>query len=169
MAARLRFSKRLVNKMDGGYILQLFADLRNQFLDVAANLPRSRMTRIPHGFRNHMHWQMGHVLTVTDELIFQISGLGSRIPPDYKAFFAPGTSPADWTGEPPPAEVLLEELERQRLEIRETFRGGNMAQPLAESNFLQAGAVGDLFCVLIAHESLHLGMIQAMDKVLSSE
>lgn len=44
---------------------------------------------------------------------------------------------------------------------------GRLAQPVAdENNFLQASVIGELFHVLIAHESTHLGMIIAMGKVL---
>jgi hypothetical protein len=50
--------------------------------------------------------------------------------------------------------------------IRETF-AGRMSSPVADrSNFLRATTVGELFHVLIAHESTHLGMIQAMARML---
>jgi len=50
--------------------------------------------------------------------------------------------------------------------ISGTF-SGKLTQPVADpDNFLQASVIGDLFQVLIAHESTHLGMIQAMAKVL---
>jgi len=148
------------------YILKLFADIRTQLLSVIRELPKNLLDLIPQGFSNHLHWQAGHVLAITDELVFTGSGAGSRIPQEYKTFFARGTSPADWIGSPPDMDEILKCLEDQMKEISGTF-SGKLTQPVADpGNFLQASVIGDLFQVLIAHESTHLGMIQAMAKVL---
>lgn len=146
------------------HILNLFADVRRQILDTLHGLPADKLDHIPPGFRNNMRWQAGHVLTVTDELIFQFSGAGSRIPTEYKTWFASGTDPSGWSDAPPEIDVLLRRLEGQMAEIGDAFEG-RLTHPVADqSNFLQAKTVCELFHVLIAHESLHLGMIQAMAK-----
>lgn len=148
------------------YVLGLFADVRKQILDVLRELPADKWSVIPPGFRNNLHWQAGHLLTITDELIFQFSGAGSRIPVEYKAWFATGTDPSGWRTEPPGTDVLLRRLEEQMEAICKAF-DGKLAHPVADpDNFLQASTAGELFHVLIAHESTHLGMIQAMARVL---
>lgn len=71
------------NARSDAYILKLFADIRTQLLTVIRELPKSLMSYIPQGFNNNLHWQAGHVLTITDEIVFTYSGMESRIPPDY--------------------------------------------------------------------------------------
>jgi len=106
------------------------------------------------------------LLAITDKLMFQFSGEGSRIPAEYETWFASGTAPSDWSREPPATNALLIQLEEQMAAIRETF-ACRMSRPVADrSNFLRATTVGELFHVLIAHESTHLGMIQAMARML---
>jgi len=149
-----------------GYALDLFADVRRQILDILRGLPAGKADDIPAGFRNNMRWHAGHLLAITDKLMFQFSGEGSRIPAEYETWFASGTAPSDWSREPPATNALLIQLEEQMAAIRETF-AGRMSRPVADrSNFLRATTVGELFHVLIAHESTHLGMIQAMARML---
>jgi len=63
-------------------------------------------------------------------------------------------------------DELLRHLGEQAAEIRAAF-DGELSRPVADrSNFLRASTVGELFHVLIAHESMHLGTIQAMARAL---
>ncbi|RJX37927.1 DinB family protein [Paenibacillus pinisoli] len=155
--------------MSDTYILNLFADLRKQILSVITGMSKVQIEHIPKGFNNNLHWQIGHVLTITDDLIFEFSGVGARMPQHYRTYFASGTSPSSWPEQPPGIDTLLKELENQMVEIGKKY-DGRLAQPVAdENNFLQASVIGELFHVLIAHESTHLGMIIAMSKVLQHE
>lgn len=109
------------------------------------------------------------MLTVTDECIFELSGVGSRIPPVYKTYFAPGTHPLNWSDQPPEIKVIIKNLKTQMSEICEKY-DDMLAQPVPEkNNFLQASVVGELFYVLLAHESMHVGTIHAMVSVLQNE
>ncbi|WP_088103936.1 DinB family protein [Halalkalibacter urbisdiaboli] len=155
--------------MSDVYILNLFADLRKQMLNAISSLSKGQLNHTPKGFSNNVFWQIGHVLTITDELIFTLSGDGSRIPTSYRAYFMTGTSPISWSGKPPDINIIVKELEIQMLEIYEKY-DGRLAQPVDDqNNFLRASVIGELFYVLIAHESMHLGMVNAMVKVLEIE
>ncbi|MEK8126751.1 DinB family protein [Paenibacillus filicis] len=155
--------------MSDTYIFNLFADVRKQILSVITRLSKGQMEHVPKGFNNNLHWQVGHVLTIADDLIFEFSGVGARIPQHYRTYFASGTSPSSWPGQPPGIEILLRDLENQMVEICNKY-DGLLEQPVAyENNFLQASVIGELFYVLLAHESTHLGMLIAMDKVLQNE
>ena len=155
-----------MTNMSDAYMLRLFADLRSQILEVVVSA-EGQLHRIPNGFRNHLYWQIGHVLTVTDELIYGLTGEGSRIPPVYRKYFAPGTVPVQGQEQLPPAEVLIKQLQQQQLDISE-MDASRMEQPVPDSdNFLHASKTRELFYVLIAHEGTHVGMIHAMVKVLA--
>lgn len=105
--------------MRDSYVLNLFADLRKQILHAVSSLRESQWERIPGGFNNHLHWQIGHVLTITDELVFGFAGTGSRISPEYQQLFASGTNPAYWPQRVPGTEVIIDNLQRQMTEICE--------------------------------------------------
>ncbi|MFC6332006.1 DinB family protein [Paenibacillus septentrionalis] len=168
MAAGLKSLKRWVTDMSDIYILNLFADLRNQMLNMLSR-STGQLNYIPKGFRNNLHWQMGHVLTITDELIFGLSGADTRLPLGYGKYFTTGTSPSNWLEQPPEAEDIMNKLKEQQLEIAELYEG-KLEQPLMDkNNFLQASVIGELFHVLIAHESMHLGMIRAMTNVIEND
>lgn len=108
-------------------------------------------------------------VSITDELIFQLSGAGPSVPPSYKTYFATGTNPLNWASQPPEIGMLIKDLEDQMLVICEKY-ARKLTQPVADpNNFLQASVIGQLFQVLIAHESTHLGMIKAMATVLQNE
>lgn len=66
--------------MRDDYIFGLLADIRQQIINGAVNVPESKRSIVPEGFNNHLHWQIGHILTVTDALIFQFARRESRIP-----------------------------------------------------------------------------------------
>jgi hypothetical protein len=61
--------------------------LGNQILNEVANLPDHKGVIVPRGFSNNIHWKFGHVLTATDDLVFQFVGKESRmIPESYSVF-----------------------------------------------------------------------------------
>ncbi|MCM3762513.1 DinB family protein [Alkalihalobacillus oceani] len=137
--------------MSDRFTLHLFADIRSQLLEAVSGLTDSQWDVVPAGFTNNLHWQVGHVLTITDELLFTISGVGSRIPTEDKTFFSAGTSPADWSESPPAPAMIIKQLDRQAREICDTFSGKFM-QPVEDvNNFIQAEVIGELFDLLLAH------------------
>lgn len=144
--------------MKENYVFDLWENIRQRILNEVANLPEHKRDMVPRGFSNNIHWQIGHVLTATDNLVFQFAGKESRmIPESYCAFFDNGTKPSDWPEQPPDWETLVSQLREQLKEFRKTFHG-KFSEPGTADNFLRA-VVGS-----IAHESMHAGMISAMVK-----
>lgn len=152
--------------MRDDFIFGLSEDIRQGILNDIANVPESKRTIVPHGFNNNLHWQLGHILTITDAIMFRFLSGESRIHESYPAFFASGTKPAEWPESPPHWEVIVTQLHEQMKQIRQTFQG-KLDEPAADSdNFLEAEDVGELMQFFLVHESIHAGMITAMLKVL---
>lgn len=148
------------------FIFNLLEKTRKGVLGHTAELTSEQRTIVPVGFNNNIHWQLGHIIFIADAIVFGFAGKASEVPAEYKTFFAPGTKPADWTTEPPAWESLLEQFSKQTELIRETF-AGQVNQPLTNTNnFAKAETIGDLLEVNTMHESSHLGMINAMSKVV---
>lgn len=154
--------------MSDRFILSLLNDVRQQLLDVVTKVAPYRWTVIPAGFRNHLHWQLGHALTVTDELILGLASGERSLSSEYYRCFAVGTSPQDWSGDVPDPRILLLQLGEQVPALIDKY-DDKLDEPVAQSdNFLQASVTRELFYVLLAHESTHLGMVTAMTTMLRS-
>lgn len=158
--------------MREAFVLELLQDLRSQLLEAAGSVTPSLRRSIPRGMNNHLHWQLGHVLTITDSLIVQLAGLDSRIPDTYPALFATGTKPSEWQEEPPAWDELVQQLDDQLQFITSSIQEPafneklNWARSVAD-NPLEAKSVSELFAIWIAHESIHAGMVKAMAMTLN--
>lgn len=109
-------------------------------------------TVIPQGFRNHLHWQLGHILAETDNLLFKQTGK-RQLPTFFQLYFANGTSPNEWTGEPPSWDELTELLLTQCDHICHAFERDTYESAIHLVHHLY-------------HEWCHAGIINAMSKLV---
>ena len=73
----------------------------------------------PEGFNNTIHWHVGHVLTVAEQFMFGFPKKSTSLPANYMELFATGTKPADWQGDVPSVQELLDQLQDQIKRIKE--------------------------------------------------
>ncbi|MBA2940879.1 DinB family protein [Paenibacillus sp. CGMCC 1.16610] len=137
---------------------------RNRLLQLVEGFPEDKRNVVPVGFNNSIHWQIGHVLAVTDRLIFALSEQPSLVPANYISFFGNGTKPADWQEEPPAWDVIIAQLKEQPSQIRESL--GDKLDVAVKENMMKAATIEQLINFSIMHEANHFGMISAMMKVL---
>ncbi|MZQ83218.1 DUF664 domain-containing protein [Paenibacillus sp. 5J-6] len=137
---------------------------RNRLLKLVEGCPEDLRNVVPEGFNNSVHWQIGHVLAVTDRLVFTLSEQASLVPNNYISFFGNGTRPADWQEEPPAWDDIIAQLKEQPAQIRESLHD-KLEVPVKE-NMLKAATIEQLINSSVMHEANHLGVISAMMKVL---
>lgn len=165
MEIRLYFYIRRIIMSDL-FIFGLFERTRKSILGYTAELTPEQRSIVPTGFNNNIYWQLGHIMVVTDMILFGFSGKSGEVPAEYKTFFGPGTKPADWTTEAPAWEELLDLFAKQTHLVRETF-AGQINEPVAnKENFAKADTIGDLLELNTMHESSHSGMVNAMSKLV---
>ncbi|GGG52877.1 DinB family protein [Paenibacillus radicis (ex Gao et al. 2016)] len=152
--------------MRNDFIFSILKNRHNQLIELAAQCPEDKRNIVPEGFKNSLHWHIGHVLTVTEFHVFDLSEfeLNQKLPASYQDFFAYGTKPADWQGEPPAWDVLIGQLRKQPDEIRELLEG-KLDVPVKE-NFLKAETFGELIVSTVQHAAEHIGFVSAMLKAL---
>lgn len=143
-------------------VFKLMESIRSRMLAQLENVSEELADRIPAGFNNNIRWNLGHILTIHDMLIFQLNNEKSGFPADYPALFKNGTKPADWQQTPPALEVLTQQLEEQMKQIRETF-SGRLDQEAAKP-FREMKTIGEIINFSFYHEGLHTGFIWAMKK-----
>ncbi|MGF7031218.1 putative damage-inducible protein DinB [Paenibacillus mucilaginosus] len=149
------------------FLFDLVERVRTQFLKAAESCPADQRREVPQGFNNHLHWQLGHIVTVGEGILFRLSGEPSALPESYGALFSNGTRPSEWTQEPPSWETLEAQLNEQTARMR-TVLAGRMDAP-ARENFLSMQTVDELLTAVIMHESHHAGTAKAMLRVLPIE
>lgn len=115
----------------------------------------------PKGYKNNIHWQLGHILVAAEQFLF--GGLG-KLPEEYSALFGYGSKPAEWDGDVPTVDVLLEQLKAQHNRIKE-IPADRFQEKLPEP-ILGCTTYGELASLTAYHEANHDGQIHAMAKYL---
>jgi hypothetical protein len=141
--------------------------IRGYLLRSTKGLSEEQLLRVPDGFKNNILWNLGHAITDNCSMLYPPTGKEIPVPESYLGWFAPETSPADWTTTPNHEEILItgqsvldklvDDCVSDRMEEYEPLRLGdnavldNIAQAIAHCNI---------------HEGIHLGIIMSLRKLV---
>ncbi|OCT11269.1 hypothetical protein A8709_06225 [Paenibacillus pectinilyticus] len=150
--------------MRDSFVFDLVDKHRGRLLQLVEGCPVEKRNVVPAGFNNSVHWQIGHVLTVTERVIFGFAEQPTAVPASYMGFFGSGTKPADWQEEPPAWDDLVAQLKDQAVRIRETFK--DTLGSTVKENFFKAETVEELIVSSMLHEVNHGGVVASLLKVL---
>lgn len=148
-------------------LLDQMKEVRGYMLESVRGLSETQVLTVPEGFRNNILWNLGHAITDNCTMQYPPTGHAFPLPEEYLRWFAPGTSPADWT-ETPVLEDVLRAGAQMRDKLVEDCTAGRMEQftpmPLGD------GVVLENIAYAIAHsnihEGVHLGVILALRKLV---
>jgi hypothetical protein len=150
--------------MRNDFLFHILDKHHGQLLQLVEGCPENKRNVVLEGFKNSLHWQIGHVLTVTEFHVFGLSEQTLLLPANYQTFFAYGTKPADWQEEPPAWDLLIAQLKEQHNRIRESLK--DKLEVSVKENFLKAETIGELIVSTVLHLVNHVGINSAMLKVL---
>lgn len=149
-------------------LLRDFSDLRAFLLKFLMAMETEEANRVPEGFRNNLHWQLGHLLYTQGTTLFEWAGLPAPLPRGFKEYFGLGTGPGDRDALAPDWDELLS-LARKHLRILPDQVAGRLDQPLVRPMRLMnisMATVGETLPFLLAHEGEHLAHIKRLRKAL---
>lgn len=138
-----------------GFFLKKISELKEEIMDVK-----------PEGFNNTIHWHIGHVLTSAEQFMFGYPKNSTSLPANYIELFATGTKPSDWKGEIPSISELTAQLKDQLVRMKE-IPVERFSEKL-QTPFLGQETFGEISNFSLFHESIHLGQIQAMNRVIEA-
>ncbi|MBP1950865.1 DinB family protein [Virgibacillus litoralis] len=144
-----------------------FDKTRKSFLKKIDGLDKDLADIQPAGFNNTIHWHIGHVLTVTEQVLFGFPSKYQHLPAHYKELFAYGTNPADWSDDVPSVEELISQLTDQLDRIKEIPPekfNETLPKPMMGNE-----TYGELAVMTTYHEANHLGQIHAMERVIDNK
>ena len=147
----------------GALIKKEFELLRTRLYPRVEEISEEMADVQPKGFNNNIRWNVGHLLTVTENFLFAENG---QLPANYKELFAPGTKPSDWSGEVPSVATLLQQLKEQQERIN-NIPNERFNEDLPEPKF-GCSTVGELAGFSFYHETYHFGQIHAMKRLIET-
>ncbi|WP_066390446.1 DinB family protein [Neobacillus mesonae] len=145
-------------------LIKSYETARRFFIKNVEALDESILHVQPEGFKNSIHWHVGHVLTVAEQFVFGFPKKSNNLPANYLELFGNGTKPADWNEDVPSVKDLTAQLKDQIKRIKE-IPANSFDHKLPEP-FLGQETVGELTSFAVFHEALHLGKIQEMKRVI---
>jgi hypothetical protein len=138
---------------------------REWCLDVAQSCPPELADVQLEVFPNTIRWQLGHILTVAERMLFQFPfPSGGAIPPSFIKWFDSGSTPRAWADQSPSTAEIIERLKRQQerfLAITAEQFEVRLAPP-----FYGYSSYGECAGFVIVHESFHVGKIDEMLRVI---
>ena len=140
---------------------KLLADLegaRRFLLGKVAEVSEKDARAIPPGFRNHLHWHLGHLLYVQSAALYIRAGDPSPIPKAYRDYFGNGTTPAGYDSLVPDWDEILgraRDFSAGLVAKHESRCHKPLKRPLKLMN-IAAGTVGEAVPFLLVHEGDHL-------------
>lgn len=148
--------------------IKQFDITRGNLLRMLESVSETSADRQPAGFNNTIRWNVGHILTVTEQFIFGYPN-SSSLPATYQDMFANGTKPADWTGETISLETLRTQLQDQAARIKEHIMnrlGDQLPEPLTLGPDLQLETTAEVCHLCLLHEATHTGYVQALKRIV---
>ncbi|SFL92037.1 DinB superfamily protein [Gracilibacillus orientalis] len=140
---------------------------RGLLFDSISPISKDLIDLKPPGFRNTIHWQVGHVLVIAEEVANFPHRSKSSLPDNYNELFARGTKPDDWSRNIPSIDQLILDLQDQLNRI-ENMSPKQVKERLTVpfdgiDRFEEFASLG------IFHEAMHLGQILAMQRILTED
>lgn len=123
---------------------------------------------IPEGFNNSIRWNTGHILSAADNMLALLSGYQRLLPASYSDFFKIGTSPKDWSGEPPEWSEMLNYVKQQTEQVENLFNQNEKPTLLntLEIRGIAFDTVEEVLAFINGHEGLHHGTIKTYMRLI---
>lgn len=137
---------------------------RNWCLDIADSCPAELADVQLEEFNNTIRWQLGHILTVAERMLFQVPFPSVSLPAAFTSWFDSGSKPSDWIDQPPSWNELISLLKRQ-LQRFHTIPPERFDIRL-DPPFFGFATYGECAGFVIVHESFHAGKMDEMLRVV---
>lgn len=152
-----------MNKGGMGMSITAFKFSRAGLIQTLSAVDPESVDIIPEGFNNSIRWNAGHILSAADNMLALISDYQRLLPTTYSDFFKIGTSPRDWSTEPPEWSEMLDYIKRQTEQVENLFNRNEkptLLNPL-EIRGISFATVEEVLAFINGHEGLHHGTIKA--------
>ena len=150
--------------------LDLLSQTRKNILGLVERCSTDQLYHIPEYFNNHILWNAAHVVATMDILVYASSGTPSQTDQELVTNFKKGTFPSNEKNEAFVQHVkaaVTDSLEQLKKDYT-----NNVFGPYTErvtSYGVKLSSVEDAICFNNLHESMHLGQIIMLLKIISKK
>ncbi len=128
---------------------------------------------VPAGCRNSIRWHVGHTLWSSEWLMLTLSNLPTTYPEPWQFWFAPGTSPADFTAATPEWPALITALDASTARLEEYLATFDPERELphpmiSEEHRIDVHTAFAATIFAAGHEGCHYGQILAYHRILAA-
>jgi hypothetical protein len=154
---------------DSSSLIRNMRAMRIYAHQILEGLTVQQLMTVPKGAANSILWNMGHVCTDQVNMLYAPSGLPSPLPDDFHTWFDPGTSPADWTKEPPLPEVLAASRELNTKVVKD-FEGRRFRDftPYSITEGYSIDSIEEAIAYHTIHEGMHIGVILTLRRFVTA-
>jgi hypothetical protein len=140
---------------------------RNHIMNVLNSFSTEQLHTIPNGLNNNMIWQVGHIVSAQQGLIYGASGNQLHVSPEFVQLFKKGSSPKEWHAFVDIQMVKTALIETQEHLIRDIEnRIFENYKEYVTSFGVTLKNVNDAMVFNLGHEMLHFGNIMVMRKLI---
>lgn len=152
------------------YLFTILLQNRKFLYSVLRKTPKEALFQIPSGFRNHIYWNIAHVVVTQQLITYGLSNLPMNVNAELVAKYRKGTTPV--TEEVSEEEILqVQELLFSSLEqTQRDYEEGLFKdyQAYTTSANVTLSSVEEAMAFNVYHEGIHLGAILALQKALAN-
>jgi hypothetical protein len=148
-------------------VLEQTLQIRKGFYYILKTTPREELLKIPTGFNNNIWWNIAHVVSTQQGLMYGLSGLPLQIPQELKDKFKKGSVP-DGTATDQEIELvkkLLFSTVEKAIEDFDNDLFSSFKEYTTSANVTLKN-IDDAIAFNFFHEGLHYGSILALQKVV---
>lgn len=148
-------------------VLEQTLQLRKGFYHILKNTPKEELLKIPKGYNNNIWWNIAHVVSTQQGLVYSLSELPIQIPQEFKDKFKKGTVPDGTATDAEIAEakaLLFSTIEKTIADYENGLFQNFKEYPTSAGITLKN--LEDAVSFNLFHEGLHLGSVFALQKAV---
>lgn len=148
-------------------VLEQSLQIRKGYYHILKTTSKEELLKIPKGFNNNIWWNIAHVVSTQQALIYGLAGLQLLIPQELKDKFKKGTKP-DGTATDEEIEQVKKLLFTTVEKTIEDYENGQFEgyNEYTTSANVTLKNVDDAIAFNFFHEGLHYGSILALQKAV---
>ncbi|MCE2613424.1 DinB family protein [Flavobacteriaceae bacterium D16] len=152
------------------YLFTILLQNRKMLYAILRKTPRETLCTIPEGFRNHIYWNIAHVVVTQQLITYGLSNLPLQVDADLVAKYRKGTLPQTDPVSEQEIEQLQESLFSTLEQTQRDYQDGRFKEykSYTTSANVTLSSVEDALAFNVYHEGLHLGVILGLQKALNS-
>ena len=152
------------------YLFTILLQNRKFLYSILRKTPREALFNIPGGFRNHIYWNIAHVVVTQQLITYGLSNLPLLLGAEWVAKYRKGTIP----GMGMASEEEISEMEKLLFstleQTQQDYLEGRFKayESYTTSAKVTLNSVEEAMAFNVYHEGLHLGTILSLQKAIAN-